>query len=167
MSDLTNWHSQNQQFRSIRPEMFCKEGVLRNVENFTRKHLNQSLFLNKVAGLSPATLSKKRLWHRCFPVNFAKFLRTPFLTEHPRWLLLTVAVSVSVSTLYFLLDIFSFFTTLFHDYWQRTACKVGFPLVHFFRAKRLFLMRKFLIMGNIKKTPQIKSEAVAQRCTFK
>ena len=24
--------------------------------------------------LRPATLSKKRLWHRCFPVNFAKFL---------------------------------------------------------------------------------------------
>ena len=24
-------------------------------------------------------LLKKRLWHRCFPVNFAKFLRTPFL----------------------------------------------------------------------------------------
>ena len=21
---------------------------------------------------------KKRFWHRCFPVNFAKFLRTPF-----------------------------------------------------------------------------------------
>ena len=25
---------------------------------------------------------KKRLWHRCFPLNVAKFLRTPFLTEH-------------------------------------------------------------------------------------
>ena len=23
-------------------------------------------------------LSKKRLWHRCFPVKFAEFLRTPF-----------------------------------------------------------------------------------------
>ena len=28
--------------------------------------------------------------HRCFPANFAKFLRTPFLTEHLRWLLLSV-----------------------------------------------------------------------------
>ena len=27
----------------------------------------------------PAVLSKKRLQHRCFPVNFAKFLKTPFL----------------------------------------------------------------------------------------
>ena len=28
-------------------------------------------------------LLKKRPWHRCFPVNFMKFLRTPFLTESP------------------------------------------------------------------------------------
>ena len=56
-----------------------KKGVLRNFAKFTGKHLCQSLFFNKVAGLRPATLLKKRLWHRCFPVNFAKFLRTPFL----------------------------------------------------------------------------------------
>ena len=29
---------------------------------------------------------KKRLWHSCFPVKFAKFLRTPFFTERLRWL---------------------------------------------------------------------------------
>ena len=48
----------------------------------------QSLYLNKVAVLRPATLLKKRLWHRCFSVNFAKFLRTPFIIEHRWWLLL-------------------------------------------------------------------------------
>ena len=32
-----------------------------------------------------ATLLKKRLWHTCFPVNFAKFLRNFYLfTEHIR-----------------------------------------------------------------------------------
>ena len=31
---------------------------------------------------------KKRLWHRCFPVNFVKFLRTPFLQNTSGWLLL-------------------------------------------------------------------------------
>ena len=36
------------------------------------------------------TLLKKRLWYRCFPVNFAKFLRMSFLTEHLRWLLLFI-----------------------------------------------------------------------------
>ena len=38
--------------------------------------------------LRPATLFKKRLWHRCFPRNFAKFLRTAFPTEHLRWVIL-------------------------------------------------------------------------------
>ena len=47
----------------------------------------ESLF-NKVAGLKPATLLKKRLRHSCFPVNFAKFLRKPFAIEHLCWLLL-------------------------------------------------------------------------------
>ena len=35
-----------------------------------------------------SSLIKKRLWHLCFPVSFAKFPRTPFLTEHLWWLLL-------------------------------------------------------------------------------
>ena len=44
--------------------------------------------IHQCQSLWPATLLKERLWHRCFPVNFEKFLRTPFLTEHIRWLLL-------------------------------------------------------------------------------
>ena len=60
-------------FRSSRPEVFCKKGVLKNFTKFTEKHLCQNLFSLKVAGL------KKEPWHRCFPVNFVKFLRTPFL----------------------------------------------------------------------------------------
>ena len=42
-------------------KIFCKEGVFRNFAIFTGKHLHQSLFFNKVAGLRPATLLKKRL----------------------------------------------------------------------------------------------------------
>ena len=54
--------------RSSRPEVFYKKGFLRNFAKFT---------------------GKQRLWHRCFSVNFAKFLRTPCLTEHLGWLLLS------------------------------------------------------------------------------
>ena len=32
----------------------------------------------QASGLRHATLLKNRLCHRCFPVNFVKFLRTPF-----------------------------------------------------------------------------------------
>ena len=59
--------------------MFCKKNVLENFTKPTGKRLCQSFFFNKVARLRPATLSKKKLWHRCFPVSFVKFLRTPFL----------------------------------------------------------------------------------------
>ena len=45
-----------------------RKGVLRKFAKCTGKHLCHS----------PATLLKKRLWHRCFPVKFAKFLRAHF-----------------------------------------------------------------------------------------
>ena len=58
--------------------LFCTKDVLRNFAKFTGRHQCQSLFLNKFAGLMSATLLKKRPGHRCCPVNFMKFLRTPF-----------------------------------------------------------------------------------------
>ena len=66
--------------------MLCRKNVLRRFVKFTGKHLSQRLFFNKAAGLRPATLLKKRLWQRCFPVNFKKSLRTPFCTKHLWWL---------------------------------------------------------------------------------
>ena len=36
------------------------------------------------------TLLKKILWHRCFPVNFVKFLIKSFFIEHLWWLLLSI-----------------------------------------------------------------------------
>ena len=41
--------------------MFCKKGALKNFARLTGKHLCQILFLNKVAGLRPATLLKKTM----------------------------------------------------------------------------------------------------------
>ena len=72
--------------RSSRPEMFYKNGVLRNLVKFTEKHLCQSLF--SINFLLPKALLKKRPSYRCFPMNFAKVLRTPLFIEHHRWLLL-------------------------------------------------------------------------------
>ena len=56
-----------------------RKGFIKNFTKFTGKHLCQSPFFNKVAGLRSATLLKKRLWHRSFPVKFVKFLKTNFL----------------------------------------------------------------------------------------
>ena len=63
--------------RSSRPEVFCKRCS---------------------AGLRPTTLLKKRLWHRCFPVNFVKFRRAPFFIEHLWWRLLNLRSKVMSNT---------------------------------------------------------------------
>ena len=60
-------------YRSSHHRCLWIKGALRNFEKFAGKHLWQSLFFKKVAGNRP-----ERHWHRCFSVNFEKFLRTPF-----------------------------------------------------------------------------------------
>ena len=82
-----------QKYRSSRLEVFCRRGVLRNLEKITGKQLCQSLLFNKVAGLRTVNLLKKRFWYKCFPVNFLKFLKTPSIIEHLRWLLLKTPVN--------------------------------------------------------------------------
>ena len=64
--------------RSSRPEVFCKKDVFKNFAKFAWKQLRQSLFFNKVACLRPVTLLKKRLWHRCFPMNFSEISKSTF-----------------------------------------------------------------------------------------
>ena len=65
-----------------------KNGVVKNFGKFTEKYIVPESFFNKVAALRPATLLKRRLWHRYFSVNFPKFLRTPFLQKTSGRLLL-------------------------------------------------------------------------------
>ena len=65
-------------FRSSPPEVFCKKGFLKKISQNSQEN----------TCVRPATLLKKTLWHRCFPVNFVKILRTLFFIEHVWWLLL-------------------------------------------------------------------------------
>ena len=77
---LRNFHL----IRVNRPEEFRKKGVLRSFTKFTGRYLR------------PATLLKKKTLHRCFPMNFAKFLRIPFFTEYLQWLLLPILKYICV-----------------------------------------------------------------------
>ena len=81
--------------RSSRLQMFFKIGVFIKVSQIHRKTpVTEALFFR------PATLLKMKLWHKCFPVNYTKILRAPFLkntsggcftspvaASHLRWLL--------------------------------------------------------------------------------
>ena len=66
---------------------------MRNFAEFTRKHLCLNLFFDKVKLCRFSASLKTRLWRRCFPVNFAKFVRTPLLQNTTRRLFLIIAVS--------------------------------------------------------------------------
>ena len=65
-------------------------------EAATKGALQEKVFLELLQNSqeSPATLLKKRLWHRCFPVNFVKFLRRPFLQNTSWRLLLKTGISL-------------------------------------------------------------------------
>ena len=73
--------------RSSHPEMFCKNSIPKNFTKLTGKHLCQSLFFIKIAGLRPATLLKQTL-ALVFCCGFCEIFRNTFFIEHVWWLLL-------------------------------------------------------------------------------
>ena len=60
---------------------------------------------------NPTSYLKKRIWHKCFPVNFTKFLRTSFFTENLRYLLLIILQSK------YSLQVLVLQSTLYNLYW--------------------------------------------------
>ena len=77
---MKNHRCEQPYFRSSHWRCSVTKGVLRKFAKFTGKTCARVSFL--------INFIKKSLWHRCFPVNFAKFLRTPFLQNTSGRLLL-------------------------------------------------------------------------------
>ena len=69
---------------------------------FTGRHLCWRLFLKNL--LPSSNFFKKRLQHRCFPVNFMKLLRAPFLQNTSERLLLNVVEFFILESLFVFLD---------------------------------------------------------------
>ena len=88
-------------FKKLRRRWFISSHLRCSVKSCSYKFrkiqrktpVSESLFF------SPETLLKKRLWPRCFPRNFVKFLRTPFFIEHLWWLLLMIKMVLNASLL--------------------------------------------------------------------
>ena len=66
------------------------QNLQENTGAFHSGHVRVSFFIKLLP--QACNFIKKRLWHRCFPVNFAKFLGTPFLQNTSGWLLLEFLV---------------------------------------------------------------------------
>ena len=61
--------------------MFFRIGKLLKFSKLNRKTYVLVSFFDNDAGVQACNFSKKRLQYKCFPVNFAKFLREAFFTE--------------------------------------------------------------------------------------
>ena len=59
-----------------------KKAFLKNLVIFTGKQQYLESFVNKVTSRTACNVINKKLQHRWFPVNLAKFLKTAFFTEH-------------------------------------------------------------------------------------
>ena len=89
--------------RAVVQRCSVKKVFLEISQNLQENTCARVSFFNEDAGLRPATLFKKRLWHRCFPVDFVKFLRTPFFIEHLWWLLLIMRFKLKLISHTFLI----------------------------------------------------------------
>ena len=73
-------------YRSSHWRCSVRKGVFRNFEKFAGKHLCQSLFFNKVAGLGPKRCNfiKKETLAQVFSCEFCEISKKTFFIEHLR-----------------------------------------------------------------------------------
>ena len=60
------------------PKLFYKKKMFFGISQYSQKDKCVGVSFNKIAVLKACNFIKKKLQHRCFPVNIAKFLRTAF-----------------------------------------------------------------------------------------
>ena len=120
--------------------------VLKNFVKFTGKKLCQSPFFNKVAGLRPVTLLKKRLW-QMFSCEFREIFRNTFFIEHLRWLLLNKTykkMSVWSPWNYFFSSSFDFFI-----YISDSLYTVSIQGLNFIHPRLVFTLLKFYLVFSV------------------
>ena len=132
----------NLSYRSNHQRCSLKKVFLKNFRKFSGKHLCWSLFFNKVSRLRPATLLKKRLQQRCFPVNFVKFLRIRFWKSTSRWLLVFV-IHLTVSFCKEVLYIYSNLLLLEKSTKNSQFCHFFILQTHFICIKNTFFIHQY------------------------
>ena len=96
------------------PQVFCKKKHFQKLSKIHRKvHVPESF----------STLLKMRLWRRCFPMNFAKFQRTPFLQNTSGRLLLSEEAIRRFSSKQVLLKISQYFNEPYFLYFIKFTCQ--------------------------------------------
>ena len=95
---------------SISPRVLCIAWACPYSEAVVQRYSVEKVFLEiwqnsqentcaRTSFLIKLQALKRKVWHRCFPVNFLKFLRTLFFTEHLWWLLLFIDMAMFLTSL--------------------------------------------------------------------
>ena len=82
-------------------EVFHKKSVCKCFAKFAGNNLYRSLFFNKLANLGYNLIFKKRLQHKCLPMNLTKFVTIPIQKNTNGRLLLEISL-VQSPACYFL-----------------------------------------------------------------
>ena len=125
---LTWYLIQSNLFRSSHQTCSIKKVFLKVSQN-PQQNTSARVCFNKVVGLRPAILIKKRLWHRCFPVNFVKFFGILFLQNISGWLLLFIKKIDSLSLYHKCFSVK--FTNLLKQLFKRTTVRSCFCIDSF------------------------------------
>ena len=115
--------------------VLLRKGVLRNFAKVTGKHMYQGLFLITLQADACNFIKEETLAQVCFPVNFAKFQKTSFFTEHLWWPLLNVGIMFKIENRHHVLPL-----TSFRCQFVCTSCLVTFLMV----LQKIFLIPEFL-----------------------
>ena len=88
LNDCVNFRIKRVCLEEVSRRCSVKKVFLKISQNSQKNTCARVSFLIKLQAIggvlrTSATLLKKRFWHRCFPVNFAKFSRTPFFQKTP------------------------------------------------------------------------------------
>ena len=158
---MVQWCFRNQSnifnlaFREIFRWSSVKNVFLEILQNSEENTFTRVSFLIKVQA------SGTKPWYRCFPVNFAKFLRTPFIIEHLWRLLLEYAPVVSIAKLKFLLKSGSHIPKILFYLLQWKPFHKMMKNAFFFILKFLFILKilQFLswLFGHVEKTAWLES----------
>ena len=90
------WNHTLQYTEAVTQKCSAKNVFLKISQNLQKNNHCWSLFLWKLQASVLQFFWKKRLRHTSFPVNFAKYSRTPSFIEHPRWMLLSIQFCLGV-----------------------------------------------------------------------
>ena len=103
----------------VQKSAFLHNRGSKKFRKFHRKALVLDFLFDKVASLKAYNFIKNRIQHRCFPIKFANFLRTPYFTKHFQWLLLKIMNSNNC-----LRDLPIFVSRFFHQFFYKNSLTI-------------------------------------------